>query len=267
MNKNWGVIIITIIMIVLIYNFLTGIFKSDQKRFSHDRIYVDYSDYRHEAKDSTTTSTTAVARHPAAFKAAREAREIKKTMFKNVMTATISSYNSHMNEALKDRPSPQQDLPKPQKNAQFEQLLTLANTNVPAYQSGMHFFTSGDFTKAIERFSHALESLDPMDIKNRIDCYSMLAESYLRQNNEDGYVQNKIRQIRMERRLKSILTSVFPDQPDSFGRLDWMSTREASQRLLRLRSAAARSSAPHMNQMIKRAELDLEVARRVSQIH
>ena len=58
MDKRWPIVGITILMIVLIYNFLTMIFKSDQKRFSHDRIYVDYSDYRHGSKPVKTGSST-----------------------------------------------------------------------------------------------------------------------------------------------------------------------------------------------------------------
>ncbi|HNW36458.1 MAG TPA: hypothetical protein PKM25_16085, partial [Candidatus Ozemobacteraceae bacterium] len=55
--KRWPVVVVTIVMLVLIYNFLSTIFKSDIKRFSHDRIYVDYSTYRKTAKGTPDSSS------------------------------------------------------------------------------------------------------------------------------------------------------------------------------------------------------------------
>lgn len=266
MDKRWVVIGITILLIVLVYNFLTTVFKSDQKRFSHDRVFVDYSEYRHGSKpDRQARGTGSSIQHPNAFKAAREAREIKKTMFSNVMTATISSYNDYMNKSLKDMPSPTADYPKPLNNPQYNQILQLAAQSVPAYQSGLQLFTSGEFDKAINSFNDALEAVDQMDVKHRIDIFGMLAECYLKLKNQDGYIQNKIRQIRMERRLKKVLDDTFPEKRDRVTVFNWPTTQEASKQLLRMRSLAARSDAPEMQEMLSRAELDLEVARKVTQ--
>jgi len=268
MDKRWAVAAITIILIILIYNFLTSVFRSDQKRFSHDRIFVDYSEYRHGSKPVKTTSSSYSNTdrvHPNAFRAAREAREIKKTMFQNVMTATISSYNQYMSKALKDVPSPTAQYPKPLENSQYKQIIDLAAKPLPAYQSGLQFFTRGDYDRAISKFNDALEAVDQMDVKRRIDIFGMLAESYLKLRNEDGYIQNKIRQVRMERRLKKVLEETFPDKRDSFQRFDWVTTQEASKQLLRMRSLASRSDSPQMQEMLKRAELDLEVSRKVTQ--
>ena len=254
-------------MIFLIYNFITTIFKSDQKRFSHDRIYVDYSDFRHSAKNrksSKSSFSSSARRNPNSYKAAREARKIKRTMFGNVMTATISSYNGYMSKALKNVPSPLKQFPKPQSNTQYEKVLSLANQPVPAYQSGLSLFTSGKMEKALEKFSKALDTLDQMDIKHRIDIFSMISECYLRMENSDGYVQYKVKQIRMERKLKTLLQSVFPDKKDSFGKFGWSTTQEASKRLLKIKLMSARVSNPQMKAMLYRAELDLEVARKVS---
>lgn len=265
MDKRWPVIGITILMIVLIYNFLTTIFKSDQKRFSHDRIYVDYSDYRHGSKTGKTGTTSTTSAHPNAYKAAREAREIKKSMFQNVMTATISSYNTYMNEALKDKPSPTADYPKPRTNPQYDQMMELSRQSVPAFQAGLQFFATGDFEKALARFNEALQGVDQMDVKHRVDIHSMMAECYLKMKNDDGYIQNKIRQVRMERRMKKILQDTFPDKQEKLTIFDWSTTQEASKQLLRMRSLASRSDVPEMQLMLKRAELDLEVARKVTQ--
>ncbi len=264
MDRRWPIVGITILMIVLIYNFLTMIFKSDQKRFSHDRIYVDYSDYRHGPK-TPKSSGTAAPSHPNAYKAAREAREIKKSMFSNVMTATISSYNAYMNESLKDKPSTTQDFPKPRTNPQYDQMMGLARQSVPAFQAGLQFFAAGNFDKALASFNDALNNVDQMDVKHRVDIHSMMAECYLKMKNDDGYIQNKIRQVRMERRLKKILQDTFPDKQEKLALFDWSTTQEASKQLLRMRSLAARGDSPELQLMLKRAELDLEVARKVTQ--
>lgn len=268
MDRRWAVATITIVLIILIYNFLTSVFRSDQKRFSHDRIFVDYSEYRHgsrPAKGTGTSYSTSTRSHPNAFRAAREAREIKKTMFQNVMTATISSYNKYMSQALKDVPSPTADYPKPLENQQYQQVIDLAAKPLPEYQSGLQLFTRGEYDRAISKFNDALQAVDQMDVKRRVDIFGMLAECYLKLRNDDGYIQNKIRKVRMERRLKKILEDTFPDKRDSFKRFDWITTQEASKQLLRMRSLAARSDSPQMNEMLKRAELDLEVSRKVTQ--
>ena len=265
MEKRWPIVGITILMIFLIYNFLTMIFKSDQKRFSHDRIYVDYSDYRHGSKTPRGTASTPAPAHPNAYRAAREAREIKKAMFSNVMTATISSYNAYMNESLKDMPVPTAHFPKPRINSQYEQIMALANQSVPSFQAGLQFFAAGNFDRALSSFNDALNSVDQMDVKHRIDIHSMMAECYLKMKNDDGYIQNKIRQVRMERRFKKVLQDTFPDKQDHLTMFDWSTTQEASKQLLRMRSLAARSDSPEMHLMLKRAELDLEVARKVTQ--
>lgn len=269
MDRRWAVAAITIILIILIYNFLTSVFRSDQKRFSHDRIFVDYSEYRHSSRPVKSTGgsgyTGSGRSHPNAYKAAREANEIKKTMFSNVMTATISSYNKYMSQALKDVPSPTVQYPKPLDNKQYQQIIDLAARPLPEYQSGLQFFTRGEYDRAISKFNDALQAVDQMDVKRRVDIFGMLAECYLKLRNEDGYIQNKIRQVRMERRLKKVLEETFPDKVDSFKRFDWITTQEASKQLLRMRSLAARSDSPQMNEMLKRAELDLEVSRKVTQ--
>lgn len=267
-EKRWPIIGISLLMILLIYSFLTTVFKSDQKRFSHDRIFVDYSDYRHNSKTEPVQRTTAHAptyRHPNAYKAAQEANEIKRTMFQNVMTATISTYNTHMSEALKNTPSPSAQFPKPIKNQQYDQIIDLSMKPQPEIQSGMQHFASGNYQKALELFNSALDKVDAMDVKNRIDLFSMMAECYFKLRSDDGYIQNKIRQVRMERRLKQVIQATFPEKADSMMAFDWSTTQEASKQLLRMRSLAARSDSPQMQEMLKRAELDLEVSRKVSQ--
>ncbi len=268
MEKKWPIIGITLLLIVLIYNFISSVFKSDQKRFSHDRIYVDYSDYRNQnrpAKSSSKAFQPIGSRHPNAYKAAREAKQIQREMFANVMTATISSYNNYMDKALKKMPSPVDKLPKPRISPQYEKFLELARQQVMEYESGMSIFLQGNYEKALQKFNEALEAVDPLDIKHRIDIFGMIAECYLRQKNDSGYVQYKVMQVRMKRKMQKLLEDAFPEKRSLIANMEWVTTQEASKNLLKMRSIANRSDSPEIQEMLKRSELDLEVSRKVTQ--
>lgn len=268
MEKKWPVIGITLLLIILVYNFISSVFKSDQKRFSHNRIYVDYSDYRNTGKSSKSSSLTAsvsTPRHPNAYKAAREAKEIQREMYANVMTATISSYNNYMDKALKKVPSPVEKLPKPKMSPQYEKFLELARQPVIQYESGMSYFMQGFYDKALQKFNEALEAVDPLDVKHRVDIFGMIAECYMRQKNDSGYVQYKVMQVRMKRKMQKMLQEAFPDERKIVDNMDWISTQEASKNLLKLRSVASRGDSQDIREMLKRAELDLEVSRKVTQ--
>ncbi len=269
MEKKWPIVGITILLIFLVYNFISSVFKSDQKRFSHDRIYVDYSDYRNSGKTAKSSSrssySSSTTRHPNAYKAAREAKKIQREMFSNVMTATISSYNNYMNKALKNVPSVVEKLPKPIMTANYEKFLELARQPVPNYETGMSYFMQGFFDKALQKFNEALESVDPLDVKHRIDIFGMIAECYLRQKNDSGYVQYKVMQVRMKRKMQKLLQDAFPEKRRMVENMGFITTQEASKNLLKMRSMASRSDSPDVQEMLKRAELDLEVARKVTQ--
>jgi hypothetical protein len=89
-----------------------------------------------------------------------------------------------------------------------------------------------------------------------------LAECYLKLKNDDGYIQNKIRQVRMERKFNKALKSIFPNYPH----YEFLTTQEASTNLLRIRSSVSKlPNTPMVREMVKKAELDLEVARKVTQ--
>lgn len=265
MEKKWPIIGITLLLIILVYNFISTIFKSDEKRFTHNRIYVDYSDYRHDKKTSKGSSTTYTrARHPNAYKAAREAKKIQREMFGNVMTATISSYNNYMDKALKKVPSPVNKLAKPKMSSQYEKFLKLARQPVINYESGLSHYISGNYDRALQKFNEALESVDPLDVKHRIDIFGMIAECYMKQKNKTGYVQYKVMQVRMKRKMQKLLEDAFPDKRQLTDSIDWETTQEASKNLLKMRSMASRNDNPQIQEMLKRAELDLEVARKVT---
>ena len=267
MDRKWSIAGIAIILVLLIYSFITTLFRSDQKRYTHNRIYRDYSDSRKTSRSKysrTTSRSSKRSVHPNAYKAAREAKKIKREMYKTVLASTITSYNNYMNKALKGAKSPTAQYPKPTENAQYKKVIILANSSVPEHQSGLFEFNRGNYDKALKKFSGALDSVDKMDIKHRIDIYNMIAECYLELGNDNGYIQYKIKQVRMERKLRKLLEQVFPNKRGKIKNLSWSSTQEASKRLLQIRSMASRVKTRRMEKMVRRAKLDLEVSRKVS---
>ncbi|MDD3001994.1 MAG: hypothetical protein PHF29_09595 [Candidatus Riflebacteria bacterium] len=258
-TKHWSFAILTVMLIILLYSFISTIFKSDQRRRTQGRLYVDYSDYRHGSHPNKPSALGQVGNRNI-YRSAREAREVKKKMFTDVISASFGSmslYNSQFEKPSKATPKTS--------NLQYEEMIKFANTPIPAYQSGLQLFTMGEYSKALQKFDDAMKDLDIMDLSHRIDVYKMMAECYLKLGNNDGYIQNRIRQVRMERRKVKILQDTFPDKSKDFELSDWANTAAASKNLLRMRTVANRNTNSTTREMLKRAELDLEVARKVTQ--
>lgn len=258
-TKHWSFAILTLMVIVLLYSFISTVFKSDQRRRTQGRLYVDYSDYRHGSVPHKP-SVSGQFENRNIYRSAREAREIKKKMFTNVISASLGSMSSYNSQF--DKPANSNIKTA---NPQYEEMIKFANTPVPAYQSGLQLFTMGDYSRALQKFDDAMKELDIMDISHRIDVYKMMAECYLKLGNDDGYIQNRIRQVRMERRKVKILQDTFPEKSKDFELSDWANTAAASKNLLRMRTVANRNNSAATREMLKRAELDLEVARKVTQ--
>lgn len=246
-------------MIVLLYSFVSTIFRTEQRRKTQGRVYEDYSDYRHNSIYPTTSEDLAVFNR-SIYRSAHEAREIKRKMFSGVLSATVKSYNMHSSQFPK--PMPQKDDLGTQ---QYQEMIKHAHTSVPEYQSALQLFGIGSYERALQKLDDAMRSLDPMDLTHRIDIYKMMAECYLKLKNDDGYIQNRIRQVRMERRKTKILQDSFPQKREFFDLASWMTTAEASKNLLRMRTVINRNDNRTTREMLKRAELDLEVARKVTQ--
>jgi isocitrate dehydrogenase kinase/phosphatase len=68
----------------------------------------------------------------------------------------------------------------------------------------------------------------------------------------------------MKRKMQRVLEQAFPGKKDLIEKVDWQTTQQASKNLLRVRSMASRVNSAEMQKMLKRAELDLEVARKVT---
>jgi hypothetical protein len=161
-------------------------------------------------------------------------------------------------------PSPVEKLPKPKVTQQYKKFVKLAREPVIEYESGLSYFVSGMYDQALVKFQEALQNVDPLDVKHRIDIFGMIAECYMRLNNDRGYIQYKVKQVRMKRKMQRVLEQAFPGKKDLIEKVDWQTTQQASKNLLRVRSMASRVNSAEMQKMLKRAELDLEVARKVT---
>lgn len=257
-DKRWTLLIAALLMIILVYTFLHMVLKTDKKKPSYSRMYRDYSSY-----GKKTTSSDYDSFDTKTYASAAEARKIQRTLFTNTVRATAIGYNSYMSAATKNLSQP--DLPKPVMNPQYEEVMKLANKPLPELQSGLILFQEGDYEAALSKLDDALQKLDQMELKNRMEIYSLMAECYIKLKNDDGYIQNKIRQVRIERKYRKILQEAYPQLRDKFQN-DFMTTSEATKNLLRIKTSVAKlPDSPMVREMLKKAELDLEVARKVSQ--
>lgn len=258
MDKRWTLAIVTLLMVLMIYAFLSMVLRTDKRKTTHTRMYRDYSNYGHKKSSGDDYSFDSRT-----YASSAEARKIKRNLFKNAMKVTSDGYKTYMKAALRNTPS---QLPKSNGNPQYEEVMKLARKPLPELQSGLILFQQGDYEEALAKFDEALNKLDQMELKNRMELYNMIAECYIKLHNDDGYIQNKIRQVRIERKYKKLLQESFPQFRDKYPQQDFMTTQDATKNLLRVKSAVAKlPDSPMVREMLKKAELDLEVARKVTQ--
>lgn len=242
----------------MVYTFLSLVLKKDRKRPVHSRMYRDYSDYGSKSKESDDNDFES-----STYASSAEARRIKKTIFNNFHKAYCNSYNTFANSVLA-RHQPPSTL-KPNSNPQYEEMLKLARKPLPELQSGLILYQKCEYESALSKFEEALSKLDPMELKNRIQLHSLIAECNIKLQNDEAYIQNKIRQVRLERKYYKLIAETFTQFRDNIPQ-GFMTTQEASKNLLQVKSAVSKlPNSPMVREMIKKAELDLEVARKVSQ--
>lgn len=255
MDKRWTLIAVTLILIILIYSFLSLVLKKDKKKNVGSRVYRDYSNYnkKNYSEDNYNYRST--------YSSSAEANKIINNLSSSFTAAPmINSYNNFMNAAFKGKTNANSSSLK--KNLRYQEMMKLSNVPLPELQIALAEFRDREYEDAISHLNEALDKLDPMEMKNKIEIYSLLAECYLKLKNDDGYIQNKIRQVRMERKFNKALRNIFPKYPP----YEFATTQEASTNLLRIRSSVSKlPDTPMVREMVKKAELDLEVARKVTQ--
>lgn len=256
MDKRWTLVAVTLILIILIYSFLSLVLKKDKKKNVGSRVYRDYRNY-----NTNNNSDDSYDYKRSTYRSSSEAQSILSNLSSYYPTSTLeNSYNRFMDAAYKDKKSDNtSDL---KRNLRYQEMKKLSEVPLPELQMAIAEFRDRDYESAISHLNDALDKLDPMEMKKRIEILSLLAESYLKLKNDDGYIQNKIRQVRMERKYNKALRDIFPNYPP----YEFTTTQEASTNLLRIKSSVSKlPDTPMVREMVKKAELDLEVARKVTQ--
>ncbi len=253
MDKRWTLAIVTLIMVLLIYSFLSMVLKTDKKKKGHGRVYRDYSSYTKKSSSDDSYSYESNT-----YASSARARKIKKTLFSNTGKVTAGVYTNYLSKVLDKKRSENNS----NRNSRLEEMFKSSQKTVRELQTAILLYRKGEYEEAISKLEEALEKLDPMEMKKRAEAYSLLAECYIKLDNDDGYIQNKIRQIRMLRKYENAMREVVPD----YNLTEYVTTQEASTNLLKIKSSVARlPDSPMVREMVKKAELDLEVARKVTQ--
>lgn len=255
MDKRWTLGIVTLLMVLLVYSFLSMVLKTDRKKTVHSRMYRDYSSYnkKHDSEDYYYDNKV--------YGSAGETIRNKRNLFNRVMTGSLNSYNQFMKVMKKNSKG---NLKSSSNNPQYDQMIALSQQPLPEFQLAIINFKKGEYDEAVSKLNEALEKLDPLELKNRATIYSLLAECYIKLKDDDGYIQNKIRYVRVQRKINKLMKETFPQS--SLDDNVFLTTEEASTNLLRVKSSVAKlPDSPMVREMVKKAELDLEVARKVTQ--
>ena len=254
MDKRWTLGIVTLLMVLLVYSFLSMVLKTDRKKTVHSRMYRDYSTYqkKHDSGDYYYENKV--------YGSSGQTIRNKRTLFNKVMKGSFNSYNQYMEVIAKNSKGNH----KSSSNPQYEQMMALSKQTLPEFQLAVINYQNGEYDDAVSKLNEALEKLDPLELKNRAVIYSLLAECYIKLKDSDGYIQNKIRYVRVQRKINKILKETY--QQNTINDNVFLTTEEASTNLLRVKSSVAKlPDSPMVREMVKKAELDLEVARKVTQ--
>ena len=254
MDRRWTLVIVTILMMLLIYSFLSMVLKKDRKKAVHTRMYRDYSSYNQKKSLTDYADKDSNKKN---YSQSNRIAEIKDKYLTIIMNNSSNGYSSFM-----DKLSKKSEKRKESNNPQYDNMVKLANKPLPELQVAGILFRKGEYEDAIKKLEEALGKLDQLEIKNRMQIYSIMAECYLKLKDDENYIDSKVKQVRIQRKYNKIMKDTFPNFPNN----DFMSTQDASSNLLRVKSSTARlPDSPMVREMIKKAELDLQVARKVSQ--
>lgn len=257
--KNWVILIFSLIFFILIVNFLRTIFGTDKKEFSQDRIYVDYSTYQ-KPKAYKPGKSYQVAHTPQYYEQAQLANA---RLSQGRESFSAGLFQSGM-KTIFDQVPPDINKDKPGNNPRYQEYLKLGNEQIEGLVQAKLWFSQKNYRQALLEFSQIKEKLHPNDLQHRMQVFDLLAESYFQIKNKDKYAEFKVKRIEVLRSIKDLVRQTFP-QGGTDDSQEWISSEEATQNLLRVRTFAARDlSGAEQEMVIRRAEYDLEVARRIN---
>ena len=197
MDKRWTLAIVTFLAILLIYSFLSMVLKSDKKKHGHSRMYRDYSTY---GKKSNSSYNDDYSYEKSIYSSAAETRKLSRNLFSNTLSSSSKSYDKFVNAVFKNNNENNNG-----GSPRYREMIELSRKPVPELQSAIALYRAGDYETAIDKLNVALEKLDPLELKNRVQIYSLLAESYIKLKEDDSYIENKIKQIRIQRKLDKLI--------------------------------------------------------------
>lgn len=261
-ERRWPTVLIIVILIGLIYNFLNTIFRSDVKRYSQDRIYVDYSTYT--KKEAGVEHVE--AERPRGF--GRKIDQAVQNVFEGRMEASAHAFDSHMATVLEDYKMPGQqgkmEPPPPVSDPELLEIQRLGSVHHQGLTEGQGLFQAGKFQDAVVKLNDVLEALPANDFYNRTKVFEQIAECYFQLRNQEGYVQYKVKFLEVRRQLGEVLKRTYREiNLAEYGQ--WISSEDATQHLLRIKTFALQNlRGEHRDTMIRRAQYDLEVSRRVN---
>ena len=249
-TNRWPFILAVIVLLALIYNFLNTIFRSDVKRFSHDRLYIDYASY----KKKDTRKPSGSGSSPSPFLAPHMRNEFRQS-FEGRLDDSVNAYQSYLQKALEKRPDIGAE--PASVNSSYDEVMRLARQTPEGLGQARVFFAKGSYAAAVQEFQNVLATLQENDLQNRLSIHNALAECCFQQNIRIAYVEHKAKALELTQRLREMLRG-------SGGQASplWMSVDEATQLLLKTRVHALQNlKGREKEDVIRRAEFDLEVAR------
>ncbi len=250
-TTRWPFILAVVVLLALIYNFLNTIFRSDVKRFSHDRLYIDYASY----KKKDTKKGTGGSSSPSPYVAPQLRNEFRQVL-DGRLEDSVNAYSSYLQKALEKRPD-LSGAPVPV-NAQYDEVMRLARQTPEGMGQARLFFAKGNYSAAVQEFQTVLGTLQENDLQNRISIHQALAECFFQQNIRIAYVEHKAKALELTQRLRDMLRGGAGGAQSPL----WMSVDEATQVLLKVRVHALQNlKGREKEDAIRRAEFDLEVAR------
>jgi hypothetical protein len=253
--RNWALLVLGLVLLFLIVNFFRTIFKSDVKRYSHDRLYVDYSTYKTKSTPGVKTRSYT---SPAVF---QQVDLASRYLHEGRSEFTAKTFSQAWVGAFKNAPVPPEE--RIARNESFEKYRNFAGQSIEGIIHARFWFGKKNYAQAVQELNTVLQNLDRDDLHHRMQVYENLAECYFFTKNKELYVENKVNYIKTLRQIRDLVRKSFPDkQLDE--KKDWMTSEEATQQMLRIRSHAERLPGIEGETLIRRAEFDLEVARRIN---
>ncbi len=242
-----------IVLIALVFNFLNTIFKSDVKRFSPNRVYIDYS--THKKTDARAPAPVTTRRFQPSitrasldtfFSVQQTAVEVQANAFDQFTKANLSRI------AVANLVQPKQD-------PDYLETQRLGSISLPDLMRAEYEMRNRRYEMAMQMLANVLKAIPEKDRLHRQRIYDLMAECQFNQKNKQGYVQYKTLHYQETLKWQELVRRAFPDaQPNT----PWLSSEEATKNLLRIRSFAnTQLQGEERDRVIQRAEYDLEVAR------